>query len=174
MQCEQVQSKLTGFLDGELRVQEHLCVQVHLTRCYHCKEAVEEFESFLQLFQETTSHPNPRNRFDELWPEICRFEDSNPGRGLAFSVRSRKRLRPWAAAAALVFVCIVLLFPIGGDAGGQGGRVEGLDTADFSVHRAFEERRREIVKGAEGLRGVSTTPDSAVGVSASAPDYGAF
>ncbi|MCP4645748.1 MAG: hypothetical protein GY851_35210 [bacterium] len=70
MRCERVREKFVDYLEGEARLTERLCVDVHVARCYTCREELEDTRQFLLSCRQALRHPNPRYRFSALMADV--------------------------------------------------------------------------------------------------------
>lgn len=151
IQCDKIQEKLLGFIDGDLRVTEQLCVEVHLSRCYRCREELQEVSEDAASLEHTLRHPFAENRFEDLTARIA-AADAMP----RFSARRRLLLwRPRLGRLAVATFLAVLAAAIGpalfGDFFRSFQDSVSAEPSRTPLNLLFSERSREIVKGMEGL-----------------------
>lgn len=104
MDCERVREKFVAYLEGESRLTERLCVQVHTACCYPCKEDLQELRVLLAASSTALRHPNPRNRFDVLMDRIRIAEATTKPARRSMPVRMSGKLAKLAAAAGLLIL----------------------------------------------------------------------
>ncbi len=103
MRCEEIEPKFDRYLEGDLRAVEHLCVEVHLTQCYLCRESLNEYRAMNRNVSELLRHPSPEDEFDALWRRI-QFEALAAAELPRDSFRMRRGSPRYAVAAGLVVV----------------------------------------------------------------------
>ena len=74
MRCQGIREKFVGYLEGEARLTERICVDVHVAGCYPCREELEDLREFFAATRMAVAHPRPRNRFGLLMTEIAEAE----------------------------------------------------------------------------------------------------
>lgn len=70
MDCREVQSQLIRYVDEDLSSGTTIEIEEHLEYCYLCREELEEVRGLLGTCRDALRHPNPRNRFEELRPQL--------------------------------------------------------------------------------------------------------
>lgn len=108
MQCEKIQDKFIGFLDNDLRVTEQLCVEVHLTQCYTCREELDALKEDVVQFRRALRHPCPVNGFEALRVGIALSARQPRFNGTRARFRVREGLRRLAVAAILLLVAGII------------------------------------------------------------------
>jgi anti-sigma factor RsiW len=103
--CGEIKAKLVDYVDDGLSLEERLAVEVHIARCYVCREDVEEVARLLELCGAALRHPNPRDRFEELKQ---RLESGEPQCDPVLPRRGSRRrsTRHKLAVAAAVIVLL--------------------------------------------------------------------
>ncbi len=104
MDCRRVREKFVTYLEGESRLTERLCVQVHTACCYPCREDLQEMRALLAASRTALRHPNPRNRFDVLMDRIRIAEAATKPARRSLPVRMPGKLAKLAVAAGLLIV----------------------------------------------------------------------
>lgn len=74
MDCRQIQSKLPGYLDGDLFPAEQRLLGAHLERCMECKAAWLECRAFLQTCDEFLVYPEKAYPFSSLKRRMADIE----------------------------------------------------------------------------------------------------
>ena len=151
MQCELVRAKLSNYADDDVGFRDRVAIDVHVARCAACHDELASLRETLEACRLSLSHPNPRDRFDELMAYIRTRERA---RGIVRRIRVR-RPRPvisQVAAAAAVIAILGLTAPF---ARGAKRLTEGIDRSPDApmqtaaqaplVSRDFVKRRAKIV-----------------------------
>ncbi len=74
MECRMIQSRLTGYLDGDLRPSERRWVDEHLKECPACRDELAEAKRFLQDCHEFLVCPGPAYSFEVLRARMASIE----------------------------------------------------------------------------------------------------
>lgn len=110
MNCTRIHDKLHGYLEGDLRMTEQLCVEVHLSRCYYCKEELEDLREANALISTALRHPSPQDGYEELYTRIRELELPTAKKAVRMGSWSRFR-KSWAlATCALILVVAVPVY----------------------------------------------------------------
>ena len=115
MRCATVREKFVDYLDGDARRTERLCVEVHVARCYPCREELEETRELLATYGDAMRHPNPQNDFGRVRTRIAQLQEKSQEMARPHGMHRR---RPWpklvVSAAALVLMAVSLPFVLNG------------------------------------------------------------
>ncbi|MBN2309080.1 MAG: hypothetical protein JXR94_08925, partial [Candidatus Hydrogenedentes bacterium] len=101
-----VREKFIPYLEGEARLTERLCVEVHITYCYHCREELDELRELLASSRAAIRHPHPTDRFDLLMERIARNE-------AAVQAASPQRRWRWRDHAVRLAVAAGIVIAVG-------------------------------------------------------------
>lgn len=74
MDCQQVQSRFTAYVDGDLRPAEERWVKQHLERCAACQEELAAMRRFLGDCHEFLVHPGQSYTFEQLRVRMATIE----------------------------------------------------------------------------------------------------
>ncbi|MCX5758566.1 MAG: hypothetical protein NTU83_08685 [Candidatus Hydrogenedentes bacterium] len=100
MACNEVSTRLIGYLNDDLPPRLRRDVAEHLERCYLCAEELNGVSSIIETCRDVLRFPAPRNRFDELRPRLRKPS--------LFLPRPRHIFRD--AMAGLAAACAVIAF----------------------------------------------------------------
>ncbi len=103
--CGEIKTKLVDYVDDGLSHEERLAVEVHIARCYACRENVEELARLLELCGAALQHPNPCGRFEDLKQ---RLESEEPQYKPVVPGRRLRQRRTWHRLAVAAVIIIVL------------------------------------------------------------------
>ena len=154
MHCSDIESKFDRYLDGDLRTTERLCLAVHLSQCYTCRETLDEYKFLNRAISSGLRHPNPVSRFPEVLARV-RLNDQ------AKRPRFHSRFHPWymgkrfILAAGLVLTTALsapwLLDALTPGKNVDGiGRTPGLKTLPY-ILRPLTDRAQSIATGEDLL-----------------------
>ncbi|MCC6695785.1 MAG: zf-HC2 domain-containing protein [Candidatus Hydrogenedentes bacterium] len=102
MHCEQVREKFVAYIDDDVRFTERICVEVHVARCFACKEELEELQNLQELCKTVVRHPGSAGNLEDLWRRIEEQEAA------ARSSRVWGAENWWNAATKLAAAAVVL------------------------------------------------------------------
>ena len=102
MHCEQVREKFVAYVDDDVRFTERICVEVHVARCFACKEELEELQNLQEVCQTVVRHPGSAGNLEDLWRRIEEQEAA------ARSSRVWGAENWWNAATKLAAAAVVL------------------------------------------------------------------
>lgn len=111
--CSDVRAKLVDYIEEELQEEERLFVELHLEKCYACREELEELGKLLEVCGAVLPHPSPRERLDELRQRLASMEpeyEPVPRRRLT----TRQLALRLAVAAVIIAVAIASPFIVKG------------------------------------------------------------
>ncbi|HPO13631.1 MAG TPA: anti-sigma factor [Candidatus Hydrogenedentes bacterium] len=74
MECRTIQSRFTGYLDGDLRPAERRRVEAHIAECPACQEEFAHAKHFLQDCHEFLVCPGPAYSFETLRTRMAAIE----------------------------------------------------------------------------------------------------
>jgi len=104
MECNQIQEKLSAFIDNELDTDEMNAIKAHLIRCSHCRRARDRLEQMGQLMRNMAPLTTPSDFQFRLYSAIRRRETH----------RRRNPLFGWRAVfipvTAMIFGIFIGLF----------------------------------------------------------------
>jgi anti-sigma factor RsiW len=103
--CNDVKAKLVDYLDEELQEHDRLSVELHLEKCYACREELEELGKLLELCGAVLPHPSPCERLDELKQRLASVEPE-------YEPAPRPRLTTRQLALRLAVAAIILAVAI--------------------------------------------------------------
>ncbi len=104
MQCEKVREKFVDYIDDNVRFTERICVEVHVARCYACREELEELTQLRDLCRSAVRHPGMSDGFSRLQGRIAASEALTRSQGVWGSENWRNAAKKLAAAAVVLFV----------------------------------------------------------------------
>lgn len=104
MQCTKVREIFVSYLDDDVRFTERICVEVHVARCYGCREELEELRSLQEHCRAALSHPGIKNGFSALKARISEQEALACSRGVWGAENWRNAAAKFAAAAIVLVV----------------------------------------------------------------------
>lgn len=104
MQCEKVRQKFVDYIDDDVRFTERICVEVHVARCYACREELEELTQLRDLCRSAVRHPGMSDGFSQLQGRIAASEALTRSQGVWGSENWRNAVKKLAAAAVVLFV----------------------------------------------------------------------
>jgi len=131
MECDEVRLRLVRYLDNDLPGRVRRDVEEHLEHCYLCQEELNEIVAVLDVCRDALQHPCPRNRFEELHPQL--YPPVATHAPSAYAPRRRGRGVLWALAAA---AGILILINVGGSVIDMAGQLDSL----FNYAAATSER----------------------------------
>ena len=112
MRCEEIQKKLTAYVDDELDPTSRVYVKLHLEQCPQCRAQLEETTKMLSLYKsipELKPQPKDIERIMEAIP-FARSHQKKTGLvsklGNWFTLQNRVPRWASAAAALIIFVLI--------------------------------------------------------------------
>jgi anti-sigma factor RsiW len=112
--CGDIRTKLIDYVDEDLSHDERLSVELHVAKCYSCREEVEELARLLELCGAVLRHPNPRDRFEQLKEQLVSEEPQYEPVPPEWGRRRRKRWHKLAVAAAIIIVLAAAPFLVKG------------------------------------------------------------
>lgn len=112
--CGEIRAKLADYVDEGLSDEERLEVEVHIARCYVCREDVEELARLLELCGAALRHPNPRERFEELKQRLASEEPQYDPVVPRRELRNRRTWHKLAVAAVIIVVLAAAPFLVKG------------------------------------------------------------
>ena len=106
MHCDKVREKFIAYVDDDVRFTERICVEVHVARCFSCKEELEELQNMQDICRKVVRYPGSDEKFEALQRRIAGQE------------RSARSTRVWGAetwwnAATKLAAAAVVLFVLG-------------------------------------------------------------
>lgn len=104
MQCAKVREKFVDYVDEDVRFTERICVEVHVARCYACREELDELMSLRDLCRSALSHPGIGDGFSALQKRIAEREAVVRSVGVWGSEDWRNTVKKLAAAAVVLFI----------------------------------------------------------------------
>jgi anti-sigma factor RsiW len=104
MQCAKVREKFVDYVDEDVRFTERICVEVHVARCYACREELDELISLRNLCRSAVSHPGIENGITALKKRIAEREAVVRSVGVWGSENWRNTVTKLAAAAVVLFI----------------------------------------------------------------------
>lgn len=107
MDCRYVQSRFTGYTDGDLRPAERRCLEQHMSECPACREELAELRRFVSDCHEFLVHPGPAYSFEAIRARMAAIEP------LQEIVAFLPRLRVNGLIPRLAVAMLVVLFVSG-------------------------------------------------------------
>ncbi len=74
MDCRQIQSRFTGYVDGDLRPAERRSIERHVAACAACREELAALRCFLSDCHEFIVHPGAAYSFEALRARMAAVE----------------------------------------------------------------------------------------------------
>lgn len=104
MQCARVREKFVDYVDEDVRFTERICVEVHVARCYACREELDELISLRNLCRSAVHHPGIEDGFTALRQRIAEREAVVRSVGVWGSENWRNTVTKLLAAAVVLFI----------------------------------------------------------------------
>jgi len=103
--CDEIRTKLIDYVEDDLSQEDKLSVELHVARCYACREELDELGRLLEVCGAVLRHPSPNDRFEEL---KLRLESDQPQYDPVVSRRELSRRSAWHKLAVAAVVIVVL------------------------------------------------------------------
>ena len=112
MRCDEIQKKLTAYVDDELDPTSRAHVKLHLEQCPQCRTQLEETTKVLSLYKsipEVKPQPGDVDRIMEALPFVS---TSQKKQGLVSKLGNwftlQNRVPRWASAAAALIIFVLI------------------------------------------------------------------
>lgn len=111
MKCTHIQSKLIGFIDGDLHPADRDDVALHLRYCDACHQAYQALHLFNEAAAECIVYPDTPYPFAALRPRMAAVTPLNEVMAFFPKMRSRSLTGRLATAALLLVFALPLSWP---------------------------------------------------------------
>lgn len=104
MHCSKVRDKLVDFIDDDVRFSERVGIEVHVARCYACREELDELLVLQGVCRSASTFPGTGKGLTDLRDRIAEREAARQSVGVWGSESSRNAVRKFAVAALVFFI----------------------------------------------------------------------
>jgi anti-sigma factor RsiW len=104
MKCSKVREKFIDYVDDDVRFSERIGIEVHIARCYACREELDELMNLQELCRSAVKFPGLGPGVSALHERIAVREAALQSVGVWGAESSRNAIKKLAIAAIILFV----------------------------------------------------------------------
>ncbi len=104
MKCSKVREKFVDYIDDDVRFSERVSVEVHVARCYACREELDELIALQNVCRSALTYPGLGQGVSALRERIAVREAAMQSVGVWGAENTRNAIRKLAIAAVVLFV----------------------------------------------------------------------
>ncbi|GMV90683.1 MAG: hypothetical protein AMXMBFR82_04610 [Candidatus Hydrogenedentota bacterium] len=104
MKCSKVRERFVDYIDDDVRFSERVSVEVHVARCYACREELDELIALQNVCRAALTYPGLGQGVSALRERIAVREAAMQSVGVWGAENTRNAIRKLAIAAVVLFV----------------------------------------------------------------------